>query len=397
MEFVLHALGEEDSLNIRRHYRYYRNLITVRISLGDHLTGMARFRSVCPWGYPGNRGNRYSNMNAVHDQGIWMSIADRSIEWVTDTKLLLNTGEPALSLLAYSGFEEIATRIFRDAMYASGDCTIDVDERTIYGLDTTLLRIHPSYFPAVPDILYALPRTGCYVIIAALYHPSQAVNHNRDDVAWQGAEYLCNVKLHKGHAAWIARQAVYDERAKMVIRIRDQAAQDVRVDLRHLELLLIEGEMFIGNDSEFVIQLERTTADGIITVSQASISVLTLRRHWFMHLTWILDKTPQYINPEMTATHVDCHWNFIRGNGRPSLRPPSEEVWREFVENVTLSPYFRVERRLRRRHKFWCPKTRVMTYWFCLKDILCETRTRTPEDMLSVTNLFKDFPKIEWS
>ena len=328
-----------------------------------------------------------------------MSIADRSIEWATHTKLLSDTGDSALTLLANPKFEEIAMRIFRDAMYASGDCTIDVDERTIYGLDTTLLRTHSSYFPAAPDILYALPRIGCCVIIAALYHPSQAVNHNRNEVTWQGAGYLCNVKLHKGHAAWIARSAVFEGRAKMVIRIRDQAAQDVRVDLRHLELLLIEGEMFIGNDSEFVIQLERTTADGIIIVSQASISVLTLRRHWFMHLTWILDKTPQYINPEMTATHVDCHWNIIFRDDRNlyTIRPPSEDVvWREFVENFTSSPYYRVERRLRRRHKFWCPKSRLMTYWFCLQEILRDTRARTPEDWLSSTNMFLDFPKIQW-
>jgi hypothetical protein len=168
------------------------------------------------------------------------------------------------------------------------------------------------------------------------------------------------------------------------------------VDLRHLELLLVEADEIIGNGAEFVIQLEETTADEIITVSQASISVETLRRHWFVYLTDLLDTTPQYINPEMFATHVDCHWNIITGDDRPLSRPPSDEDWRSFIEDFA-SAYNRVEPRLRRRHKFPCPYTRVMTYWFCLKHILCEMGPDNHEDRLSLKNLYADFPIVGWN
>jgi hypothetical protein len=386
---VLHAVGEQDSLNIRRHYRYYRNLISVRVPLTDGcFHGAALFRGVSPWGRREKEYRRF-RINAVHGRDSTLPIAVRLLEWETDSQIMRESGDPARWLLE----EQAVMSIHRDTMYTSEDCTIDVDERTTYGLDTSLLHILPLFSYPDRDVHYCLPRTGCYVIIAALYHPDPAVYQNRYEAAWKGAKFLTNVKLYSGHAAWIARQAVEQDRAKMVLRIRDQPAQDVRVDLRHLDLLLVEREENIGNCTEFVIQLEETTADHIITVSQASISVETLRRHWFVYLTDLLDSTPEYISPEMSATYVDCHWNIITGDRRPSSRPPSDEDWRSFLEDST-SAYNRVEPRLRRRHKFPCPDTRVITYWFCLKHILCEMGPESPKDWISLMNLFADFPTL---
>lgn len=41
----------------------------------------------------------------------------------------------------------------------------------------------------------------------------------------------------------------------------------------------------------------------------------------FISLTCILDGAPQCIDPEMTATHVDCGWNIIPRNGPSLIRP----------------------------------------------------------------------------
>jgi hypothetical protein len=380
LRVFLHAVGEQDSLNIRRYYKYYRNLTAVRVPLVDgSFHGAALFHGVSPWGRR-EKDYRRVRMNTVHDRSSTMPITVRSLEWETDPQIMRESGDPARWLL------EEQVSIHRDAIYTSGDCTIDVDKRTTYGLDTSLLRILPLFSYSNRDVHYCLPRTGCYVIISALYHPIQAVYQNRHEAAWKGAEFLTDVKLYSGHAAWIARQAVEQDRAKMVLRIRDQPAQKVRVDLRHLDLLLVEREGHIGNGTEFVIQIEETTGDHI-----ASISVETLRRHWFIYLTDLLDSTPEYINPEMSATYVDYHWNIITGDRRPLSRPPSDEDWRSFLEHPA-SAYNRVEPRLRRRHKFPCPDTRVMTYWFCLKHILCEMWPESPEDWIDLMNLFTDFP-----
>ncbi|KAF3002659.1 hypothetical protein E8E13_009519 [Curvularia kusanoi] len=267
-------------------------------------------------------------------------------------------------------FTKISEVIHGYAMYTSGDCTIDIDKRTAYGIDLSLMRVLPQF--ALPytrashhsTVHYALPRS-C-LTIAALYNPSRAVNLQNSDFEWKGVSFLCDEALFKGHLALIARRAINRGCAKIEMRIRDQPAEDIRIDLCHLDRILIERDREYSKITELVIQCEETRSEGIIALSRAVISLENLRRHWFVYLTNLLDGIPQDIDLEelpTTPTHVDCHWNIITGKDDLLATPPTHVEWRSFIGD-SASAYHRVKARLPQKHEEPRTMKSLITYWF---------------------------------
>lgn len=256
----------------------------------------------------------------------------------------------------------------RHAFYLAQDCTINVDKRTMYGMYLSILQVSQSIRERIISAREDVPGN---LSIVTLYHPRRAAEYDRGDLKWSFGNFFHDQNFDDTILPALAEQSLGRGYAKIELRIVDHPIEHARVDLRHLQRLLLSPYNEFMESTEIVLVCENTTAGGSITISRSPISLISLQRYWFIYLTHLMDDNPQHMNLPMSPTFVDNHWNIMASDNAYHRRPPSEEDWDMFVQDPS-SVYSKVLSRFCEMGKYECSRLSTAIYWFALKHVLID-------------------------
>lgn len=354
---ILRTLGDQDALGIRRHRRSYRHMDSIMIYLDTSIgeKHCVTFNGVNPF-----------SQEQYHRASFSMCKEGGSAWWISRYEDLCSGSDMLQNLLCSGQHQKLGNLLERWAAFPSGDCAIDLDRRTSRGINLAFSLMSHKIKEKIRWSCFPVPgynRENLFTITAC-YYPDRASEYDRGDVEWSVLSFLHeDNNFSAPYLRSLSQAALRHGCAKIELRIRDRAVEDVRVNLRHLQRVLVGRNGEFHERIEMVLLHEETTLESVTTNLRVSISLITLRRHWFMYLTRILEDTSSDVDLEIFATHFDSQWNLVARDGELLQHPPTQQEWGSFSEHRLLSDF---EAKHNNPHK----DAEAFNYWHMLRETI---------------------------
>lgn len=366
---LLHTMRKQDSLMIRNHRKFFRNLKFIRLSSGGDDDSIedsflrASFTGHIPLSNVVSRYHARTDDETGPRQDVPLnySLDGNSVEWPAAPRPYTLLQLPVNIRL------QIEDYLDPDPIRLAID--IDTDTQTVCDINSTLSRVSRNFrschfYNVSHDSFYYqdFPRAS------TMDHLT--ISGTDTGARWRSMEKF---PFSSGHpirrSAWRTLQS--HGHVTLELRIGEDDGTNTWMDLRELErVLYLQHIKLDGTELSFCF------LDAVPQVRpfKSKISPLGLRRHLFMYSVHLLDTAPPYIKPGMSAVWVDNKCNIQTDDGAV-FPPSSHEDWIGFIEdssslyNNLMEPMKR-----KRKRKYRSLECYVEHHWFTLEDLLINAK-----------------------